>query len=315
MRTLVNITKKMREYRAATEKFLEMSIPEVRVICDFEKGTVIGLEHREQRQADTLVEDCMLAANTETAKELIVKKIPGIFRIHPEPDSEKLEDFYAFINKTFDMNPGDLSSRSACNHFLENLSDGPEKTVILSHFLRSLPRASYLEENQFHFGLGKGRYCHFTSPIRRYPDLVVHQQFWAADSGGRLKSGKTMAKTARDCSSREEKNDEAYYSANDRLKLKYLQQENSKDESRVYEGMITKISSAGLVVDITELGIYGFVPVELLRGHFRYSKKEAKLNAVRGGQNYKCGNFIYLYLDRIDFIKASAMFRPAVEFG
>jgi ribonuclease R len=311
MRTLVDITEKMRAFRKKTEKFLELATSEIRVLCDFEKKEIIGLERRTQKQADQLVEECMLAANAEVAKELISRSIPAMFRVHPEPDPEKLEDFYTFVSKTFGFFPGDLSSRSACNHFLANLPDDHKRPIIIGAFLRSLPRASYKEENEFHFGLGKGRYCHFTSPIRRYPDLAVHQQLWTFEAGGRLRSKKTVAKYAEECSAKEMKNDEAYYSANDRLKLKYLDQENEKAPSSMYEAVITKISSAGLLVDVVDLGIFGFVPIESLGGRYKYKKKESTLKESRGGhQSFKCGDFIFLHLDRIDFIRATAVFRP-----
>lgn len=310
MREIVDIALKMRINRKKVEKFLELSIPEVRVLCDFKKMEITGLERREQRQSDNLVEDCMLAANSKVAEELIEKSIPGLFRIHPEPDPEKFEDFYVFVSRTFGFSPGDLSSRTACNKFIEGLPNDHKKPIILGAFLRSLPRASYLEESQIHYGLGKFKYCHFTSPIRRYPDLLVHQQLWEFDTKGKLRSKKTVSKYAEDCSEKEENNDEAYFAATDRLKLKYLEQENSKAPDTLYEGLITKITSSGLVVDITQLGVFGFVPIEYLGGRFKYNKRESNLRGERGRQNYKCGDFIFLHLDRIDFIRGSAIFRP-----
>ncbi|MDD3127578.1 MAG: RNB domain-containing ribonuclease, partial [Candidatus Izemoplasmatales bacterium] len=196
------------------------------------------------------------------------------------------------------------------NKFIESLPDDHKKPIILGAFLRSLPRASYLEESQVHYGLGKFKYCHFTSPIRRYPDPLVHQQLWEFDTKGKLRSKKTVSKYAEECSEKEENNDEAYYAATDRLKLKYLEQENSKAPGTLYEGLITKITSSGLVVDITQLGVFGFVPVEYLGGRFKYNKRESNLRGERGQQGYKCGDFIFLHLDKIDFIRGSAIFRP-----
>jgi ribonuclease R len=306
---LIQIYRNMREFRKRNEKFLEMSIPESRILCDEEKNEIIGLVRKEQREADQLVEECMLAANTEVAKEMIERGIAGIYRVHPEPDPEKLEEFTALCADSFGIMPGDLTSRTACNHFLENLPDGPKRPAILSAFLRSLPRAYYLESSELHFGLGKTRYSHFTSPIRRYTDLIVHQQLWDAETGGRLKSKKTIAQIAADCSSKEENNDDAYFTANDRLKLRYLQQEMDNGLENLHEGVISKITSSGLVVDIQDIGIYGFVPVETLPGGF--SRYGNVMRDRRGKKTYKSGDYIYLKLSQIDFIRGSALFKPA----
>ncbi|MFA7229685.1 MAG: RNB domain-containing ribonuclease, partial [Victivallaceae bacterium] len=237
---LVELTRNMREYRRRNEKFLEMSIPEVRVVCDEKENRIIGIERKEQREADQLVEECMLAANTEVAKELIERAIPGMYRVHPTPDPEKIAEFSVMAEESFGIVPGDLTSRIACNEFLDSLPDDPRKPALLGAFLRSLPRAYYLENSELHFGLGKGRYSHFTSPIRRYPDLIVHQQLWSADCNRRLKSKKTMAQVAADCSQKEQNNDDAYYTASDRLKLRYLDQQLVDGKENLHEGIIAK---------------------------------------------------------------------------
>lgn len=312
MKEVVKLALNLRKYRKEKEDFLELVTTEIRAVCDEENEKILGLKKETQTQADELVEDCMLAANSEAAKELITRSIPGLFRIHPEPPPEKLEEFSAFAAGTFNISTGDLNNRSNCNRFLKKLPDDHKKPVIINAFLRSLPRACYTEFPELHFGLGKTRYCHFTSPIRRYPDLIVHQQFWAADTNTRLRSKLMTTEIAEECSKKEINNDEAYYAANDRMKLQYLKMHSETPEEKVYEAVITRISSSGLSVDVADLGIYGFVPSQFL-GPTRYQKKDKKLKAAaRSHQNYKCGDFIFLHLDRIDFIKGSAIFRPVV---
>lgn len=305
---LVDLTRIMREYRRVHEKFLDMAIPEIRVVCDESENKIVGLERKLQRESEQLIEECMLAANTEVAGELIRKAMPGLYRVHPEPDPAKLEEFNALMISAFGMNPGDLSSRAACCHFLEDLPDSPRRPVILNAFLRSLPRASYTEAHGLHFGLGKTQYSHFTSPIRRYTDTAVHQQLWNSDCNGRLKSAKTMEKIAESCSNKETNIDDAYYTANDRLKLRYLEEQLQTGGENLHEGMISRIVTGGLLVDILDLGILGFVPIEHLPGKFRRTGEILK--ADRGHATYKCGDYIYLRLADIDFIRGSAIFRP-----
>jgi len=309
---LVSVFRKMRSYRQQTEKFLILDTPEIRVLCDEASEKILGIVHKVQREADELVEECMLAANTAVATELIEKSLPGLFRTHDEPSPDKLQEFSALMAGAFGLSVGDLSSRTACNNFLRNLEDGPKKPVIINAFLRSLPRAVYQADPALHFGLGKTRYSHFTSPIRRYPDLTVHQQLWAADTNTKLRNKKRIEETAAYCTEREMKNDEAWYAANDRMKLRYLQQimEENPKEAVLHEGMIAKVNAGGLLVDIQDLGIYGFVPLENLVGDYRYHKGEGKLTARFGKRSYKVGDFIYLKLAQIDFIRGQAVFSP-----
>jgi ribonuclease R len=306
---VAKLTRTMRAFRKKTEQFIELATTEIRVICNDETKEVEGLKIKHQTEADMLVEECMLAANVEVAKEMNSRKIPGLYRIHPEPDEEKLLEFSTFVNSTFGLTTGDLSSRTACNHFLTNLPDDHIKPVIIDAFLRSMMRATYLEEPALHYGLGKGNYSHFTSPIRRYPDLIVHQQLRAADSGGKLRSFEQIAKFAKSCSEKEIVIDQAYYAANDRLKLHYIKQKMFDGELSLLEGVIRNLTSAGLMVDIAAMGISGFVPIELLPGDAK--KRGDAIVASRGHDHYKCGDFIFLQLEKIDMVRGSAIFRPA----
>ena len=310
----VEIFRKMRSNRARTEEFLAIDSPEIRVLCDDDTQEIKGIERRIQGEADQLVEEFMLAANSAVADEMIKRRIAGLFRIHPEPDPEKIAEFSAFCQTAFSFSTGDiLSSRTACCHFLANVPDDHRKSVILSHFLRSLQRASYAEEPSVHYGLGKTRYSHFTSPIRRYSDLAVHQQLWNADTNARLRSKNTFASLGIEISAKEENNDNAYFAANDRLKIHYLASHGALENANMYEAVINKITTAGLVCDIEELGLYGFVPKENIRGGaFKRVRTKHKMKAGQGHAEFKVGDFVYLVLDSIDYVRGTAIFRPAV---
>jgi len=306
---LTALTKKMREYRSKTEHFLELETTEIRIICDDETKKLIDLKRKEQTEADMLIEECMLAANVAVAKELTSRKISGLYRVHPEPTPEKILDLTMFIEDTFGISPGDITSRQACNKFLKSLPDDQNKPVIIDAFLRSMMRASYLENPALHFGLGKGLYSHFTSPIRRYPDLIVHQQLRNADAGKPLRKDQEIANIAKKCTEKELNNDNAYYAANDRLKLHYINDRMMNGDLSILEGVIQKITASGMMVDIPKMGIMGFIPMESLPGEYR--KRGNELIAIHGHMHYKCGQFIFLQLEKIDMIRGVAVFRPS----
>ena len=149
-----------------------------------------------------------------------------------------------------------------------------------------------------HYGLGKTRYSHFTSPIRRYPDLVLHQQLHAVAAHSRLHSKKILDMIAGECSKLEERNDEAYFAANDRMKMHYLESQNALESMKLYEAVVVKISSQGMICDIPEYGMRGVVPSRYLRRHTKRPPKP--------------GDFIFLYLESLDFARGSAVFRPTL---
>ena len=306
---LIAVTRKMRAFRFEQESFIELPIPEIRVMCEEAANRIDGLSKKMSRESENLVEECMLAANSAIGNELVEKGIAGLFRVHPFPEAEKVEEFSDIIADSFGFYPGDITNRKICNKFVENLPDNPVKPVILSLLLRTMARASYASKAEVHFALGKFRYAHFTSPIRRYPDLLVHQQLWNFDKKVRTRDKKTLELWAKYCSEQEEQNDNAYYAASDRLKLRYLEQLLDSGADTMFEGVIAKVVTNGLLVDIGELGLYGFVPRELLYGDFR--KNGHFLTQERGKGSYKTGDFIYVRLARVDFARGSAVFVPA----
>ena len=119
----------------------------------------------------------------------------GVRRIHPEPEPEKLDEFTLFVAALLKRMPGDLTNRKVCNEFLDHLPDDHRKYVITANFLRAMARASYSPDPGLHYGLGKTRYSHFTSPIRRYSDLALHQQLHAAAENTRLRSKKHLPRS------------------------------------------------------------------------------------------------------------------------
>ena len=161
-----------------------------------------------------------------------------------------------------------------------------------------MPRASYSPDPGLHFGLGKTRYSHFTSPIRRYSDLALHQQLHALAAKSRMRAKKTMAEISAECSRLEQRNDEAYFAAIDRLKLHWLNSLNALESHTLYEAAVVKISSQGMICDVPAYGLRGFVPACFLHS---CSKRKPRP-----------GDFIFLYLESLDFAKGRAIFRPTL---
>ena len=306
VKTELEIARKWRNYRREHEKFIDLALPEIRILCDETTNKIIGLSSKIQRESEQLIEEYMLAANSAVAAELVTKKLPGLFRVHPMPDPEKLMEFSALATESFGIAVGDLSSRENCNKFIESLPDNELRPVLLTALLRSLPRAFYQAEPELHFGLGKTLYSHFTSPIRRYTDTLVHQQLFSLDTNVKWKDQATLAQLAETLSEQEANNDSAFFSANDRLKLRYLDELLGKNRAPSYTGMVKKVTSAGLVVDITELGIFGFVP----QSNFAAPPRRRKVRKIAKIQraSFAPGDLVHLQLSQVDFVKGSAMF-------
>ena len=301
---LLDITAKMRKFRASKEQFIDMPIPECRVMCDELNNRILGIEKKLQRNSEQLVEECMLAANSAVGRELSEKGIPGLYRIHSAPEPDKIEEFTDIMLDNFGISPGDITVRKNCIKFISSLPDDARRPLILNMLLRSMPRASYSAKRQEHFALGKMDYCHFTSPIRRYTDLAVHQQLWNIDSQTRIRSRQTFEQLAEHCTRQEENCDAAYYAASDRMKLRYLEALLEAGDDTVYEAVISRVSSAGLQVDVGKIGVYGFIPAEVIDRHPENARR-------RRGEEYRIGGSISIRLARIDFARNSCIFVPA----
>ena len=309
VKDLLKITSAMRRNRAEKEKFIELPLHEVRVRCDEKNNKILGVESRISRPSEQLVEECMLAANSAVGAELVAKGVAGVYRVHKEPEIEKLNEF-SDMAEQFGFATGDLSSRKVCNDFVLSLPDNPKREVILSLLLRSFPRAEYAAKPLLHYALGKTAYAHFTSPIRRYSDLTVHQQLWNLDRKSRTRRIETLERIAEKCTRLEEQVDEASFAASDRMKLRILEEELDRGELKIYEGVIAKVITAGLQVAVEELGLYGFVPVDVLPGNRRRGKFSL-YGEKNSSSSFKLGDYIYLRLAGIDFARGSAVFVPA----
>jgi ribonuclease R len=253
----------------------------------------------------------MLAANTAVAMELERNGVPGLFRIHDPPRERDIHEFRLWARRALGLRPGHLASRPSVNHFLAGIHDDPLREIVAGAFLRALPRAGYAGAARGHFGLGKDAYSHFTSPIRRYPDLVVHQQLWQHDSGGAVRSQPECQEIAVHCTQAEANNDEAYFAALDRLKVRYIRDMQERAGRLLYEGVVARLLPEGLLVSLPEVGMYGLLPREALGPEeFRFSAHTQSLRGTRSGKTFRCGHVVFVEVQRADTVKGMLLLRP-----
>jgi ribonuclease R len=308
---LLPLAARMRQRRAAEEQFLDLATTEVRVICEENPPLIRGLKRSEPNEAHELVEEFMLAANVAVAQELREHRIPGIFRVHPKPQEPDIKEFRTWVKAALNLQPGHLSGRKAVNRFIRAIPDTAVHDIVNTAFLRALPRAGYSHKIESHYGLGKECYCHFTSPIRRYPDLLVHQQLLEADREGSLRSMEDCAAIAKACTEIEANNDEAAFAALDRIKLRYVQQMQQAGEKLSYEGIVARLLPEALLIHIPELGIFGTLPKELLgKETFYFSAQRHELRGKRTGKTYRCGQTMYVQVEKADVVKGALFLRP-----
>jgi ribonuclease R len=210
------------------------------------------------------------------------------------------------MHSNFQLPVGDISDRKTCREFISSLPDDGKRNMILNFLLRSLPRAGYSTRGDVHFALGKTFYAHFTSPIRRYADLTVHQQLWNYDRKTRTRSGTTLEKTAAWVTEQEENIDAACFATADRMKLRLLQDELENHPDKLYDGIVVKVTSGGLQVEVSEFGIYGFIDRDRLPMRRRSFAAPDPRNS-----DWKIGNYICLRLIGFDFARGTAKFIPA----
>lgn len=298
VRTLNKLAETMRKQRRRTESFLELETKEVRILCDEARARITGLKRSTTTAADKLVEEFMLAANVSVAEELRSRSIPACYRLHPEPDPGAVQELVNWAREIGVSKVGKLETRKKINLFLKRIKNRQDAEIIISMFLRTLSRAFYSPVPSEHYGLGKNIYCHFTSPIRRYPDLLIHQQLWKADQKSPGYSKKQCSEIANRCNNQEKNNDEAYFAALDRMKIRYIQELRMEGNSLVYEGLIARSRADGCLVFLPELGIFGELPA-------------AQVPRRKTGKKWKSGDIIYVTVNHADPIRGQLILTPA----
>lgn len=309
MAELASLRRRMRIERGA----LDFEVQE----CKFQMdpyGYPQEITLRQQNEATHLIEEFMLAANETVAKEYDEKKIPFMYRVHPEPDEERVRDLGMQLRQLGRPLKGAANGRldpGAVRQLLDGLQ-GEEKSMVSQMILRSMKQARYssLREGG-HFGLAAPYYCHFTSPIRRYPDLVVHRMIRACLRGQMSpeyakKQREWMDRAAAHCSFTERRAQETEWDVEKYMKALYMS-EHLREKTR---GVVSGVTERGLYVELANT-VEGFVPVEKLTGdYYTLDRKTGSMVGKRTGKVYTLGQAMSVCVDKVDMDTAMIYFRP-----
>jgi ribonuclease R len=275
---------------------LDLDLPERRIVLD-EKGRILSVAPRERLDAHKLIEDYMIAANVAAAKALEKKKAPVMYRIHEPPSREKLVALKEYL-KTLDVEfaLGQVIRPKTFNHVIARTKEADFHAEVMTQVLRTQTQAYYGPQNAGHFGLALGSYAHFTSPIRRYADLVVHRALTEAfklGPGGELPADKDMEKTGELISKLERRAMEAERDTIDRYVAAYL----ASHVGEVLDARITGVQSFGFFATVDGIGGDGLVPArDLGREYFRYDEAGQRLVGEETGAEFALGQWLQLKL-------------------
>ncbi|MBG7607722.1 MAG: ribonuclease R [Verrucomicrobia bacterium] len=300
---------------------LDLEMTEIKVTLD-EDGRACDAHTVVHTESHQLVEECMLIANQAVAKILRERSKPSLFRIHEDPDPSRLDD-YSESAKQYGYQPGDLSNRSHIQALLDSAKGSPEEHQIKLGLLKSLKRAAYSAEPLGHYGLAKTDYTHFTSPIRRYADLIVHrslQKFLenAPKSPDRTPSQADLRDIARHISDSERTSSEAESETKQIKLLEYLEllslsdQSKNAGEEKTFDGVITDVRQMGLMVEIPDMGVRGVVKREDLPrpGNWRFEGHNSAWTSS-DGRRLAMGMKLPLSIVAIDKVKRFVDFAVA----
>ena len=282
-----------------------------------------------RNDAHKLIEECMLCANVATAKFLEKHELPALYRVHEGPTDKKLENLKGFLGE---LGLGLLGRSTPTpkdyQHLLSSIVDRPDAHVIQIMMLRSLSQAVYDPENSGHFGLAYPAYAHFTSPIRRYPDLLVHRAIRHVIRSSktsrhvvRVEGAKSLTKKAifpydteammalgEHCSLTERRADDATRDVTDWLKCEYMQ--NHLGET--YEGVIATVTGFGLFVELTDIFVTGLVHISTLPGdYYHFEQAHQRLMGEKTATRFQLGDRMTVQVVRVDLEEKTIDFEMA----
>ncbi|EEH27572.1 ribonuclease R [Burkholderia pseudomallei Pakistan 9] len=322
---------------------IDFDTTETYIVCNAQ-GKIEQILPRQRNDAHRLIEECMLAANVCAADFLKRNKHPGLYRVHAGPTPEKLENLRAFLRDMgLTLGGGDTPHASDYAALMAHIRDRPDAQMLQPMLLRSMQQAVYSPDNIGHFGLAYDAYAHFTSPIRRYPDLLTHRAIYAILSGkkytpkspegvelntalspraramqreddearGRARSNAAIwEELGLHCSSNERRADEASRDVEAWLKCYFMRDKLGEE----YGGMVNGVTSFGIFVQLDALFIEGLVHVtELGADYFQYDEVKNELRGERTGIRYRLSDRVRVQVSRVDLDARKIDFRLVRE--
>ncbi|MFT3870868.1 MAG: RNB domain-containing ribonuclease [Nibricoccus sp.] len=299
---------------------LDLDMPETKIFVD-EEGYADRLEKIVNDESHQLIEEFMLAANEALARLTRTNQLPSIYRVHDEPDKDRLNEFRQLLS-SFDIQVGDLTVREEMVRLIEILDKHPQGYTLRTQLLRSLRKACYRGTPDGHYGLHKKDYTHFTSPIRRYADLIVHRVLdyylikhagHPAPSGYRFEYSAGRMDTLGEHLSLTEVNSAEAERESVKIKLvEFFEREVSKKQKTRFEAVVTDVRSGGFFVELVESMTFGYVSANaLVDDHYTMNNAGTALIGRRHKKRYELNGRISVVVDKVDRFKRLIDFRPA----
>lgn len=278
-----------------------------------ESGKIDTIVPRERNVAHKMIEECMLLANVAAARFLDQAEIAALYRNHEVPEEQKLYDLRDFL-KSFGLRLGGGATPSAHDYsqVLKQIERRADKHLIQTVLLRSLRQAVYASDNRGHFGLSYTHYAHFTSPIRRYPDVIVHRAIKYClkhkNPDKFFYDAKTIDELGMHCSFTERRADYATRDALDWLKCEYMQDKVGQN----FDGIIVDVTSFGVFVELTDIYVQGLVHIASLKNdYYHYDVTHKALRGKRSGKAYRLGDEMRVLVARVDIDRREMDFELA----
>ena len=280
---------------------VELDIPQARINVG-KDGAVQRISVVPRNDAHRLIEECMIAANVQAAKYIRKNRIAGLYRVHAKPDADRFDELRLYLTSMGIKvpHPDHVRPRDFAK-MIEQVADRPDAAAISMAMLRSMSHAEYTPTNIGHFGLALDAYAHFTSPIRRYPDLLVHRAIRHLIRGGKPGTYAydipRMKQLGEMLSAHERRAEDATREVESWLKCQYMEGRIGQE----YPGLITGITSFGAFVQIPELQIDGLVHVTSLgNDYYRFDAGSQSLIGERSGRRYQLGDALDVVVSRVD---------------
>jgi len=280
------------------EGSIDLDLPEPFIILDIQ-GEPSDIITTERNDAHRLIENFMLVANKAAA--LFLDGTPALYRVHPSPDSEKLETFFDFAKRLGHIPKPKESLHLKMQKVLLDAVGKPDEKLLNYMLLRSMKQASYSSDNIGHFGLAFSHYTHFTSPIRRYPDLIVHRLIKAKLLGKQAPYDENeLTEISAQTSKKERNSESAERAVVDMLKVRFVA-DRIGDE---FDGIITGVTSFGIFIELSDIMVEGLLRMsDLHDDYYDFLEKEYAIVGKRSGKKYRLGQAIRVRIKSADIIR------------